>query len=445
MRPMRKYNVLLFAFPDSPPLDLAAADLVVEAMTYPKFLRASDLVLKPELDAVLISAGQKSVRCAIRLVEDLRSIHSVPCILVTSSSSEDLAIDSLNSGVSLYFKHPVSAASIYGELAKLVDRGVHNCGAAPAIPLHGTERLLGCSKSVCELREYIGRISWCHSNVLITGETGTGKELVAELIHSNSPRRLNAFVCLNSAAIPDTLLESELFGHERGAFTGAIAAHRGKMALAHKGTLFLDEIGDLGTSAQAKLLRAIDGKAVYRLGGEKEFAFDVRILAATNQDLDTARQQNRFRSDLYYRLNVVRIQLPPLRDRREDIPILLSHYIGHFNSSLGSRITGFTQDALSQLMFYEWPGNIRELKNVVEAIFASAPSRPADAMELPPYVRKYLSAPQKPAERDALLSALLATNWNKTQAADRLHWSRTTVYRKIVTYNIVRPAESLPA
>jgi DNA-binding NtrC family response regulator len=295
------------------------------------------------------------------------------------------------------------------------------------------------------LREYIGRISGCHSNVLITGETGTGKELVAELIHSNSPRRLNAFVCLNSAAIPDPLLESELFGHERGAFTGAIGTHRGKMALAHKGTLFLDEIGDLGTSAQAKLLRAIDGKPIYRLGGEKELAYDVRILAATNQDLDAARQQNRFRSDLYYRLNVVRIQLPPLRDRREDIPILLDHYIGHFNSSLGLRIAGFTRDALNQLLFYEWPGNIRELKNVVEAIFATVPNRRVDVLELPPCVGKYLSTLQKPAERDALLSALFATNWNKTQAADRLHWSRTTLYRKIATYNIVRTTGALQA
>jgi two-component system response regulator HydG/two-component system response regulator AtoC len=273
---------------------------------------------------------------------------------------------------------------------------------------------------------------------LITGETGTGKELVAELIHSNSPRRRNAFVCLNSTAIPDSLLESELFGYERGAFTGAVGTHRGKLALAHKGTLFFDEIGDISVSVQAKFLRAIEGKSVYRLGGENELAFDVRILSATNQDLDLAMRENRFRRDLYYRLNVIRIHVPPLRDRREDIPVLLEHYISQYNSSFGLRIEGFTVEALSQLISYDWPGNVRELKNVVEAIFANLPSRQVDTAGLPACVAKYLCNPSKPAERDALLSALVATNWNKTRAADRLHWSRMTLYRKMAAYNIVR-------
>ena len=436
---LREYKILICALPDAPPIDVASTNLVAEVVTCGDFLRLSGLVLKPELDAVLINAAQSSARRAIRFAEELHSLMpSLPSILVISGSSEDLAIEALNAGVSWYFKHPVNGAQMYQALAKLLDRHVSQPVAAVNSPRPGTERLLGCSKPVCELREYIDKVSGCHSNVLITGETGTGKELVAELIHSNSPRRLNPFVCLNSAAIPDSLLESELFGHERGAFTGAGWAQRGKMALAHKGTLFFDEIGDVGMPAQAKLLRAIEGKSVYRLGGEKEFAFDVRILAATNQDLDAARQQNRFRSDLYYRLNVVRIQVPPLRDRREDIPVLLSHYIGQFNSSFGLRIEGFTEEALHQLISYEWPGNIRELRNVVEAIFVNVPGRTVDVARLPTCVRTYLSTPTKPAERDALLCALAATNWNKTKAANQLQWSRTTLYRKMATYNIVR-------
>jgi DNA-binding NtrC family response regulator len=420
--------------------------LVAEVVkTTASFPRISELSLKPDLHAILVSTSHNSASEAVRFVKDLRSARpSLPCILLTSGSSEALAIEALNAGISLYLKHPVSAKQIYESLGELVERRALQSDAATHDTLVGVERLLGLSRPICELRNHICRISRCHSNVLITGETGTGKELVAELIHSNSPRRLNRFVCLNSTAIPDSLLESELFGHERGAFTGAVATNSGKMALAHKGTLFFDEIGDIGMPAQAKLLRAIDGKSFFRLGGEKELSFDVRILAATNQDIDAAIQQNRFRSDLYYRLNVVRIQVPPLRERREDIPLLLSHYIGFFNSSFGLRIEGFTQDALHQLICYDWPGNIRELRNVVEAIFVDAPSRRVDLAGLPACVAKYLSTRSNLAERDVLLSALAATNWNKTKAADKLQWSRMTLYRKMATYNIL-PGELDPA
>jgi len=437
MTPLREFRIAVCGSPDSPHVDLADGRLIPDMVTQDAFPRASELLVRNSMHAIVINATQKTAFDAVRFVKEIRSIApSLPCIFLTSGGSEELVIDALNAGVNLYFRHPVSAKQICEALDGLLERSVSASGAPKSGTLVGGERLLGSSKAICELRSYIGRISGSQSNVLITGETGTGKELIAELIHSNSPRQTKRFVCLNSTAIPDSLFESELFGHERGAFTGAVATSSGKLALAHKGTLFFDEIGDIGMPAQAKLLRAIDGKSFYRLGGEKELAFDVRILAATNQDLDGAIQQNRFRNDLYYRLNVIRIQVPPLRERREDIPLLLNYYVSFFNSSLRSHIEGFTPDALHQLICYDWPGNIRELRNVVEAIFVDAPARRVDLAGLPACVAKYLSTPAKPAERDVLVSALAATNWNKTKAADKLQWSRMTLYRKMAAYNI---------
>ncbi|HEY8072440.1 MAG TPA: sigma-54 dependent transcriptional regulator [Methylocystis sp.] len=439
MTTQRQRKILVYSLPDAPPINVDFPNVVAEEIACDEPPRLSELLLKPELDAVIVNTAQSSAVSAIRFANDLRPcMPSLPLILAISESSEELAIQAVNAGVSWYLKHPISAAQLYKALTNVLERCVSKPVKAHKSSEPSTERLLGCSKAICELREYIDRISRCQSNVLITGETGTGKELVAELVHLKSPRRSSPFVCLNTAAIPDTLLESELFGHERGAFTGAGWAHRGKLALAHKGTLFFDEIGEVSMPAQAKLLRAIEGKSVYRVGGEKEFAFDVRILAATNQDLDAAMQQDHFRKDLYYRLNVVRIQVPPLRDRREDIPLLLSHYINHFSSSFGLHVEGFTEEALHQLMSYEWPGNIRELRNVVEAIFVNLKEPMVDISGLPPCITKYLATPSKPAERDELLRALATTKWNMTKAADRMHWSRTTLYRKMATYKIVR-------
>ena len=437
---MEANRILLVSPADSPPLDLAQLSLCAEVTPVCHFARAFELLAECEFDAVLACSGAESAGEAVGFARQVRLVsRHLPFIFITSCSSEELAIEALNSGVSLYLRHPLSGR----QLADALHGALQTCSQEPGIPqeypLAGAERLVGSSGPICALREYVQKVARCQSNVLITGETGTGKELVAELIHTNSPRRVRPFVCLNSTAIPDSLLESELFGYERGAFTGANAPHKGKLALANTGTVFFDEIGDAGLTVQAKLLRAIDGKPVYRLGGDREIPLDIRILAATNQDLEAAVEQGRFRRDLYYRLNVVRVKVPPLRDRREDIPVLLDHYIAYFNARFGAQIEGFTGAALAQMISYGWPGNIRELKNVIEGVFVSLPGRRVEASHLPSYISSDAAGGAKTAERDALLSALAATNWNKTKAAEQLHWSRMTLYRKMASYSVVHP------
>ena len=229
------------------------------------------------------------------------------------------------------------------------------------------------------------------SNVLITGETGTGKELVAELIQQSRSRRPQPFVCINCAAIPDTLLESELFGYEKGAFTGANTASEGKLKLADGGAIFFDEIGDMSPYAQAKILRAIESREVYRLGGKRRIPLNVRVLAATNHDLEQSVARGQFRKDLYFRLNVARIHLPPLRERREDIVPLCHYYLRTLNQHFGRQVEGFTDEVLARLIRHDWPGNVRELKNLLEATFVNDPAQRIALVDLPEPFRRQCS------------------------------------------------------
>ena len=305
--------------------------------------------------------------------------------------------------------------------------------------VHIDTTMIGDSSSMQDVKSYLLKVATTDCTVFITGETGTGKELAAEMIHRNSPRHKRPFVCINCAALPESLLESELFGYERGAFTGAYSSYAGKLKLADGGTVFFDEIGDMTPYAQAKILRAIEGKEVYRLGGRKGVSMDVRVIAATNQDPERLVTDGRFREDLYYRLNVARVHLPPLRDRKEEILPLLKHYIGELNQRYGREVEGFTEEALASLLYYDWPGNVRELKNLLEATFINLPSRKIAFIDLPKMFQKKLKEleglPQ--GERDQVLSALFACNWNKSKAAQKLHWSRMTLYRKMAKYHII--------
>lgn len=395
-------------------------------------------------DLTLVSIPNNNSIPALKLIRRIRRLSNVaPVILIVAHSSEQLAIEALNANVSRYLKEPVSEQMISAVIAELLplyeDRQMQD---EPHDILRG-EHLIGDSQAICNLRALIKKLSRWNSNVLLTGETGTGKELVAELIHANSPRCRKPFVCLNSAAIPDALLESELFGHERGAFTGAQAAYPGKLALANTGTVFFDEIGDISFPVQAKLLRALDGKETYRLGGNKPIPLDIRIIAATNQDIESAVEENRFRRDLYYRLNVVRVQLSSLRERIEDIPKLLDYYVRVLNKAFGTHVEGFTREAMDLLLSHNWPGNVRELKNVVEAIFVNLQGSTIDIIDLPEQVKRHFSefAKASDSERERMLRALIATNWNKTRAADKLHWSRMTLYRKMHRYKILRSSD----
>lgn len=362
---------------------------------------------------------------------------TLPVIVLATPSSEDLAVAAVKAGVADYFRPQFSLdevlASVQRCLTRREERLLHLVPDTTLVPM------VGNSRAIQEVKTAVARIAATDSTVLITGETGTGKELVANAIHHTSRRQQKSFIDLNCAAIPDSLLESELFGYERGAFTGANVAYEGKLRLASGGTIFFDEIGDMSPHAQAKILRAIEGRHVQSLGGRKTYPVDVRIVAATNQELDRLVTEGTFRKDLYYRLNVARIHLPPLRERQEDIPLLCAHYIREFNQQFNHDVEGLTQQTLDAFLRYEWPGNVRELRNLLEAIFVHCPDVKLSLKDLPEPLRKRLidslTLPQD--ERAQLLSSLAATNWNKSKAAQQLHWSRVTLYRKMWKYHIV--------
>lgn len=377
----------------------------------------------------------------LELAREIRQRHrQIVLILLVPRSSEDRAVAALRLGVADYFKPPFSLEAVAGSAMRSLGESKAAAGATlPQGEDHAAPVLLGTSAQIREINTYIARVGNSQSTALITGETGTGKELTASLIHRHSARHKRPFVCINCAAIPDTLLESELFGVERGAFTGAHASRAGKLQQAEGGTVFFDEIGDMDAYAQAKILRAIETKEVHRVGGRAGIPVDVRVIAATNQELEQKVGDGHFRQDLFYRLNVARIHLPPLRDRREDLPILLDHYVRVFNQRFARRLTGFSPEALAYLLRYSWPGNVRELRNLVEAIYINRPSESIGVGDLPETLRRRIeeTAGLPEDERNRVLSALFAANWNKRQAAQRLHWSRMTLYRKMAKYHIV--------
>ena len=300
--------------------------------------------------------------------------------------------------------------------------------------------MVGQHPAIRRALDYLDRVAATSSTLLITGETGTGKELAAGYVHANGERRARPFVSVNCAAVPDTLLESELFGRERGAYTDAHAAAEGKFQQANGGTLFLDEIADMSAFAQAKILRALETRQVWRLGGARGISVDVRLVAATNHDLEDMVRSGRFRSDLYYRLNVARLRLPPLRERRSDIPLLVNYYVRQMNGRFNRSIAGFTADSMKKFETYDWPGNVRELKNMVEAAFIDLPHGRVNLAELPESVRERLraAAESPPEERDQLLSTLTEMRWNVSRTAAALRMSRMTVYRKIARYGLAR-------
>lgn len=293
-------------------------------------------------------------------------------------------------------------------------------------------RWIGASESARYLRSWIPRLAATDCNVLVTGETGSGKELIADLVHSMSRRSKNRLVCINCAAVPETLLESELFGHERGSFTGATISREGAFEAAHGGTLFLDEIGEMTPLAQAKILRALEAREVQRVGSRIPKQVDIRIVAATNQPLDALVENGRFRKDLMYRLKVAQVEVPPLRDRAEDIPCLLKHFLATFNRKYRGQIAGFSPAAVRKLQEYDWPGNVRELRNLVEFLFIYPSRGRIQVEDLPlPGVQDFASK-----DRRRLMEALASVQWNKSAAARVLKWSRMTLYRKMAKYEI---------
>jgi transcriptional regulator with PAS, ATPase and Fis domain len=300
--------------------------------------------------------------------------------------------------------------------------------------------LVGSSESMTQLRAYLPKLARSDVSVLITGETGTGKVRIAELLHAESARRVRPLIPINCAAVPEHLFESELFGHARGSFTGAVADYPGKLRLAEGGTMFLDEIGDMSPMAQAKLLRVLETREIFPVGGRSAVPFDVRFVAATNQDLEMLVEQQQFRRDLYYRLNVARISVPPLRDRPEDIAVLFRHFLKQVEKRFGSASPEPTPEVLEKLRRYPWPGNARELRNLIECLFVAPPTDVIRWVDLPESFRRTAGrASQVPSsERDRLVAALEATNWNKSRAAAEIRCSRMTLYRRLAKFHVER-------
>ena len=393
-----------------------------------------------EPDLIVIEHVSARPNSGLELARKVRETNSsVPIVLATTDNSEDLATRALSMGLQGCERLPVSPASFFSTLQRYLGPRTSEQNRLPL-----TEKsdvacgMIVGSHAMQDIQSFSSRAAKTDCTVLITGETGTGKELIAQFIHDNSPRRHKPFVCMNCAAIPDSLLESELFGHNKGAFTGAQELRDGLLSAAEGGTVFLDEVGDLSAFAQAKILRVLERKEFCRLGGTRQLHVDVRFIAATNHDLNAMAAQNTFRRDLFYRLDVARVHLPPLRERQEEIPLLVREFGRQSSQQFAGMVHEFSDEFISVLLQYHWPGNVRELKNFIERLFLMELPTKIGAEHLPAHLRQFLetSASLSDRERELVISTLFSTKWNKTKAAEMLHWSRMTLYRKIAKYRI---------
>jgi len=375
-----------------------------------------------------------------------------PVILITAEASIPQAVEAMIQGAKNYIEKPID----YSKLKSLLE------DTEREIELHRESRRLasrlengagfgsfvGTSKPMREVYELIANISSSDASIIVTGESGTGKELVARTIHELSPRSEGAFIAVNAAAIPENLMESEIFGHERGAFTGATGIRAGCFELANHGTLFLDEIAEMPSGLQPKLLRVLEDRRVRRVGGNREFQFDVRVLAATNREPREAIEKGKLREDLFYRLNVFTVALPPLRDRVSDIGLLVQAFLQQFNLKHNKAISACSSDALELLKAYPWPGNVRELKNVMERAVILARSLQIEPSHLPEYVLIPTASEvggtikisggvtAGEAEKELILKTLESTGNNKAEAARRLGLDVKTIRNKLKTYGI---------
>ncbi|MHC1711138.1 MAG: sigma-54-dependent transcriptional regulator [Solidesulfovibrio sp.] len=404
-------------------------------------------------DAVLLDvrmAGMGGMEALSRIKE---YNPAVPVLIMTAYSSVETAVAALKTGAYDYLTKPLDLDVLRLTLERALDHmrlAVENESLRQKLgPGAGGPEVIGKSRAMRELFSMIGMVAPTEATVLIAGESGTGKELVAKAIHAGSPRSAGPLVTVNCAALSETLLESELFGHEKGAFTGADRRREGRFMAANKGSIFLDEIGEIALSLQAKLLRAIQEREIQRVGGDRPLGVDVRILAATNRDLKKEVEAGRFREDLYYRLNVVTITVPPLRDRPEDVPLLAQHFLARFAEKNRKRIKGFTPSAMDQLAHCAWPGNVRELENAVERAVILSVGEYVSERELP--LCDHGEAPAGDVsgeagvaglagkqlddlEREAILATLRESGGNKSEAARVLGITRATLHKKLKKY-----------
>ncbi|GMV03976.1 MAG: sigma-54-dependent Fis family transcriptional regulator [Gemmatimonadota bacterium] len=417
-------------------------------------------------DVVVASSGQEALECfeagrfdvavvdikmpgmdGVELLEQLRRQDGeLSVIMITAFASVDTAVRTLKLGAFDYVTKPVDP----DELSHLVRRAVEQRRLKEEnVQLRETidefvagDVIVGDSPPMKKVMELAENVAKTDATVLIRGESGTGKELIARAIHANSRRRYAPIIAVNCGGLPETLLESELFGHERGAFTGAQYRRKGRLEMADGGTLFLDEVGSISLKTQVDLLRVLESKEFTRIGGTKSIKVDFRVICATNEDLEVAVEEGRFREDFYYRINVFVIEAPPLRTRRSDIPLLANHFLERFARQMDKRITRISPEAMKALEAYDWPGNVRELSNAIERAMVVGHGPAIRPDDLPvrslPRVAPDEADSLAEMERQHVASVLEKTEWNITRAAEALRIDRVTVYNKIKKYGLKR-------
>ncbi|MEM9177202.1 MAG: sigma-54 dependent transcriptional regulator [Myxococcota bacterium] len=421
---------------------------------------ALDLVESSPVDAVLCDLRMPGLDGFDLLPQISRQLPGVPIILMSAHGTDDLAVEAIQRGAYDYLAKPFQPAEIRLTLLKAHEReGLRRKTELLQRDMKqslGERAIVAASDGMIDLLEMLERTAGYKSTVLVTGESGTGKEVIARTIHAQSPRRDAPFVAVNCGAIPENLLESELFGHAKGAFTGANRAHRGLFAEADQGTLFLDEIAEMPVALQVKLLRAIQEEEIRPVGETKSQQVDVRVIAATARDLEREIAEGRFREDLFYRLNVVRLEVPPLRERREDIPLLVDHFLSRFRDQLGKPVRTVADDTLELLVGYAWPGNVRELENLIERAVILTDGDAIESSALPNAVSETKSLPaladeaetpesdedlnlkraRQRFEASLIRRALARTDGNRTHAAKLLEISHRALLYKIKDYGI---------
>jgi two-component system, NtrC family, response regulator AtoC len=418
---------------------------------------ALELLKANPFDVVIAGFNPSGIDGHELIVDAVAVYPEIVLIALTSTGTVQGAVRAMKRGASDYLCKPIPPAEVRAAMKQALQIRrfrEEKARTKSSGPRPGIQNIVGKSKAMQDVSKFAETIAASNSSVLITGETGTGKELVARAIHSLNERRDQKMVCINCAAIPENLLESELFGHVKGAFTGAHQTRIGRFEQAHKGTIFFDEIGNMSISLQAKMLRVLQEREFERVGGFEKIKVDVRIIAATSASLKDMIQRNEFRSDLYYRLNVIPIHMPSLRERREDIPLLVLHFIDKYCLAGGLEKKTITQEAMKVLMNHSWPGNVRELENAVEhAIAVSGTRSVISAADLPEEVQNtshnlFVSEIYIPdegvnfnteisaLERQLILQSLKKTGGNKREAAQLLQLKRTTLIEKLRRLNV---------
>lgn len=402
---------------------------------------------KGDIDLVITDLRMPGISGEEVLAKVKGESPSIPIIVLTGHGTIDTAVEAMRNGAYDFLTKPLNI----DHLSFIVKRALagreleirHSSLQQELDVKTSFESIIGKSTEMQRIFQMVRKAANSKASVLITGESGTGKELIAKALHNLSPRKAGSFVTVNCAALSESLLESELFGHEKGAFTGATGRKRGRFELANGGTIFLDEIGEINQNVQVKILRVLQDKRFERVGGEETLEVDVRVVAATNRNLEEEIAQNRFREDLFYRLNVVHIQVPPLRDRKDDIPLMLNAFLDEFNQENNKSITGFDSHSRSALYKFDWPGNIRQLRNCVESAVVMCSGSEITLEDLPPTVRGAVESnvihvpvgiTMAEAEKIIIQQNLAANGGNKSKTAEVLDIGRKTLHRKLEEY-----------